>query len=80
MYKVINNADMYRLWRHLHKVGDGSFYWVHGFRTNKHDRFVTLDDYEGELSLILQNESERWDKPVVEKLTKTVEWNLSVTL
>ena len=65
MYKVINNADMYRLWRHLHKVGDGSHYWVHGFRTNKHG-FVTLDDHDGELSLDLKNKSARWDRPVAD--------------
>ena len=50
MFKVINHADMYRLWRHLYQMGDGNPVWVHGFRTSKMG-YVNLDDYDGKISV-----------------------------
>ena len=47
VYKVENNVDMYRLWRHLSQTKSDKLFWVHGFRTNKDDGFISLDDYDG---------------------------------
>ena len=49
--QIKNNADMYRLWRYLSQIGERTnFAWIHGFRTNVHNGFVSLDDYDGKNS------------------------------
>ena len=48
---IKNNADMYRLWRYLFQIGERTnFAWIHGFRTNVYNGFVSLDDYDGKNS------------------------------
>ena len=51
MFMIEHNADMYRLWRYLFQIGERTnFAWIHGFRTNVHNGFVSLDDYDGKNS------------------------------
>ena len=48
---IKNNADMYRLWRHLYETREyGDRFWIHGFRTDARNRYVSLDDYNGKNS------------------------------
>ena len=51
VFEVKNNADMYRLWRHIYQSGRiTDHFWVHGFRTNAHPGArISLDHYDGKL-------------------------------
>ena len=56
VFMIKNNADMYRLWRYLFQIGERTnFAWIHGFRTNVHNGFVSLDDYDGKNSCACVN-------------------------